>query len=336
MSEKIYAYLLRLFPSAFRRHYEEEALQLLHDRLRDEKGLFRRLRLTFDLLADLIKALPQAHRNSYAETAPAASLTSHFDSVPSFQVLRSEPLRRGTIVYAGIFSLTAIAAFLYVMQLPAPYHLAARNGRISPIEAVLERLNQPITADSARESSYPSGSASADTGRPETTTGAADQPAQSAHHISAARHLSPKPVAAPEHFSSASVIPHAAPLQPEGIRVPARSPNPFNISTPSDAAADLSGEWTLRAAEGDAVFPRRFVFKQDSGELRGTGGLEFAGQYRITHGLVAGDSVQFELTDGRQTFLYDLRIIHNEIGGTLSIKGTTETRVITVWLQRIR
>ncbi len=82
MSEKIYAYLLRLFPSAFRRHYEEEALQLLRDRLSDERGLFRRLRLSFDLMVDMIVALPQAYRNSYPDVTVAASLTPQFDGVP--------------------------------------------------------------------------------------------------------------------------------------------------------------------------------------------------------------------------------------------------------------
>ena len=38
MSEKIYAWLLRLYPSHFRKDYGGEALQLLRDRARNEKG----------------------------------------------------------------------------------------------------------------------------------------------------------------------------------------------------------------------------------------------------------------------------------------------------------
>ena len=38
MSEKIYAWLLRLYPSHFRKTYGEEALQLFRDRARDENG----------------------------------------------------------------------------------------------------------------------------------------------------------------------------------------------------------------------------------------------------------------------------------------------------------
>jgi hypothetical protein len=40
MSEKLYALLLRLYPSRFRRAYGDEAQQLVRDRLRDESGFF--------------------------------------------------------------------------------------------------------------------------------------------------------------------------------------------------------------------------------------------------------------------------------------------------------
>jgi hypothetical protein len=53
MSEKIYACLLRLFPSYFREAYGDEALQLFRDRAHEEKGFFPRVRLWLDLLADL-------------------------------------------------------------------------------------------------------------------------------------------------------------------------------------------------------------------------------------------------------------------------------------------
>jgi hypothetical protein len=38
MSEKIYAWLLRLYPSHFRDRYGEEALQLFRDRAAHERG----------------------------------------------------------------------------------------------------------------------------------------------------------------------------------------------------------------------------------------------------------------------------------------------------------
>ena len=54
MSEKIYTRLLRLYPSSFRKKYEAEALQLIRDRLRDERGFFKRARLWWDLVANVL------------------------------------------------------------------------------------------------------------------------------------------------------------------------------------------------------------------------------------------------------------------------------------------
>ncbi len=65
MSEKIYAWLLRLYPSQFREAYGSEALQLFRDRFRDETGFFRCLRLWFDLIVDLVISIPREY--GYAE-----------------------------------------------------------------------------------------------------------------------------------------------------------------------------------------------------------------------------------------------------------------------------
>jgi hypothetical protein len=45
MSEKIYTWLLRLYPCHFREAYGDAALQLFRDRWRDERGVFASLRL---------------------------------------------------------------------------------------------------------------------------------------------------------------------------------------------------------------------------------------------------------------------------------------------------
>jgi len=63
MSEKIYALLLRLYPSHFRVSYGEAALQLFRDRARDEKGFFPTVRLWLDLLADLAISVPREYRH---------------------------------------------------------------------------------------------------------------------------------------------------------------------------------------------------------------------------------------------------------------------------------
>jgi hypothetical protein len=165
MSEKIYVCLLRLFPSAFRERYEEEALQLLRDRLRDEKSFFPRLRLTFNLIADTVVALPQAYRNSYADSATASP---HFEGAPLFQALHSEPIRPAAIALAGVISLTALVTFAFMMGRSTPYRSAAPNGPRSPIESVIQRLNQTISPDST-DSAGPGAAepTSANTGRSE-------------------------------------------------------------------------------------------------------------------------------------------------------------------------
>lgn len=153
MSEKIYACLLRLYPPAFRRRYEEETIQLLHDRIRDEPGYLSRLRLGFDLIFDILHSLPQAYRNSYSysEAATLNSVTHTLDGVPSFQSLHNEPICRGTFVFAGTLTLTLLIAFGYVMELPIPSPAAQSNRPKSPVESVLERLNRQIPQGSEEE-----------------------------------------------------------------------------------------------------------------------------------------------------------------------------------------
>jgi hypothetical protein len=147
MFEKMYTRLLRLYPSRFRKEYEGEALQLIRDRLRDERGFCKRGRLLWDLVADVSAGLPQAYRNSYAATE-AASLSLYAEGIPSFKVLEEEPIGRGSILLGGTLSLATIAAFGFLLgrsmaHLPVP----GSNGRMSPIEAVVERLNRATAPD---------------------------------------------------------------------------------------------------------------------------------------------------------------------------------------------
>jgi hypothetical protein len=167
MSEKMYARLLRLYPSGFRKEYEGEALQLIRDRLRDETGLFKRTRLWLDLLTDLLAGLPQAYRSPYAMTE-AATLSPNTEGIPSFKVLDKEPLPRGSILVGGVVSLSGIAAFGFVLSRPITYlPIPGSNGRTSPIEAVLQHLNRAVGPDShAGGDRDAAKSASAGTGEP--------------------------------------------------------------------------------------------------------------------------------------------------------------------------
>jgi hypothetical protein len=148
MSEKIYARLLRLYPAHFRKQYEAEALQLIRDRLRDERGFYKRARLWWDLLTDILIALPSAHQNSYTVTE-AASLSFNAGSIPSFKILDEEPLERGSILVGGTISIILLAAFALLLSRQIAFRpVSGPNGRLSPIEAVMQHLNQPPVPDS--------------------------------------------------------------------------------------------------------------------------------------------------------------------------------------------
>jgi Protein of unknown function (DUF3738) len=152
MSEKIYARLFRLYPSSFRKEYEGEVLQLIRDRLRDETGFFKRARLWWDLVVDILAGLPSAYRNFYAVTE-AVSLSLNAAAIPSFKLLDEEPLGRGSILGGSTISLIALAAFTFVLSRPIAYQpLSGPNGRMSPIESVLQRLNRAPASDSAASS----------------------------------------------------------------------------------------------------------------------------------------------------------------------------------------
>src|SRR5579863_8770843 len=101
MSEKLYALLLKLYPNHFRREHGDEALRLVRDRARDEKGFLSRLRLWFDLLVDLAISLPREY--SKAPTSPIAA-AQPINGDPSFQLLAERPLNPALLFLAGMLS----------------------------------------------------------------------------------------------------------------------------------------------------------------------------------------------------------------------------------------
>ncbi len=160
MSEKIFACLLRLYPARFRRHYGAEAMELLRDRLRDERGVARRLRLWFDLLLDFAVGLPQAYSNSYAmvNTAPVPQDAS---GLPAFRVLDQEPLRPASVALGSVLAIAALAAFVFVMNHASAYHpfsslrgLAGHStSQANPdVEQVARALDDQMRAATAQQS----------------------------------------------------------------------------------------------------------------------------------------------------------------------------------------
>ncbi len=109
MSEKIYAWLLRLYPPQFREAYGAEALQLFRDRARDEKGFLPSLRLWLDLVADLAISVPGEYRSVQPALIRTPALRP-LDGLPSFYVQESELPRLGALLFGGMVSLVALCA----------------------------------------------------------------------------------------------------------------------------------------------------------------------------------------------------------------------------------
>ena len=108
MSEKIYGWLLRLYPSHFRQAHGEEALLLYRDRARDERGLVWRTRLWFDLLLDFAVSVPREYRR--AEPALAGASAQRLDGLPGFRLLEEQPPRPGVLFSGAFLSLVGFAA----------------------------------------------------------------------------------------------------------------------------------------------------------------------------------------------------------------------------------
>lgn len=149
MFEWIFTCLLRLYPSWFREVYADEIRWLIRERLHDEKGMLRKSRLCLDLVMDFAVGVFQAYRTVPSE-ATAVSAFPNTEGIPFFHVLNERKAGLGPLLLGSGFSLAALYLFSFILNLPSPYQpLSGSNGPISPIEAVLERLNQPVPARSS-------------------------------------------------------------------------------------------------------------------------------------------------------------------------------------------
>lgn len=136
MSEKIYAWLLRLYPAHFRKTCGEDAMQLFRDRARDERGFLSGLRLWFDLLGDLAISIPRQYRSVSA--AVAVSQAQHlWDGTPSFHILEAEALSLRSLFYGGIASLAVYGSLFFMIghggnlfHFPTPSRLSRYSGTI--------------------------------------------------------------------------------------------------------------------------------------------------------------------------------------------------------------
>ncbi|MGA8532104.1 MAG: hypothetical protein WB622_20435 [Acidobacteriaceae bacterium] len=109
MSEKIYRFLLHFYPSRFRRQYGDEAMQVFRDRLRDERGFFRRARLWLDVVRDLTVSAPREYGRAAGRPVRTAS------GVPSFLVLEEERLRPDMFLLGTVLAVVALGTFGYLL-----------------------------------------------------------------------------------------------------------------------------------------------------------------------------------------------------------------------------
>ena len=111
MSERVYGWLLRLYPSSFRQAYGEEAMQLFRDRWRDERAPLARVRLWRDVLADVALSAPREWRYGSAAVVVAQGQLA-WDGFPSFRVLDAETLDFRSLFRGGVAAVVVYGSLL--------------------------------------------------------------------------------------------------------------------------------------------------------------------------------------------------------------------------------
>lgn len=123
MCERLFALLLRLYPREFRRAYGADALQLIRDRSRDERGVLLQVRLCFDLIADLLALSLQ--RMSPAEPFLMSANASAVRT-PSFVILEPRPPRPQALAAGLVTSTLMFAAFSQMFYPVSPENWGIR------------------------------------------------------------------------------------------------------------------------------------------------------------------------------------------------------------------
>ena len=109
MFECLCTLLLRLYPAEFRRTYGREAVQLMRDRARDERGAFLRARLLMDLAIDLFATSLRGWQ------AGRPSLV-RIDGAPRFDIIDVHGLRPEALAAGILTSILLFASFTLLFQ----------------------------------------------------------------------------------------------------------------------------------------------------------------------------------------------------------------------------
>lgn len=229
MSEKIYARLLRLFPSRFRESYGEDALQLFRDRARDETGIFARIRLWLDLLADLVISVPREYFYAQPELL-SASAQRHMGGLPSFYILGNDAPRPGALVFGSALSLLALATFSALLS-----HGAMRRALHSSRDQ-----GRPPYARSAASERSPAAARSADdrhlVGSSESAATIPDR------HAGSAAPAGPSEAGQGDLRSSAVLRPAGSASEELQPAQPSVASSPSQTGTSSPVAASAAGD----------------------------------------------------------------------------------------------
>jgi hypothetical protein len=118
MFETLCALLLRLYPAEFRDAYGPDALQLMSDRARDERGVFRRVRLLMDLALDL--GATSLH-GWHASKPRLASI----DGPPRFDIIDAHRPSPVALAVGMVVSIVMFAAFTQLFRETPPLPKAA-------------------------------------------------------------------------------------------------------------------------------------------------------------------------------------------------------------------
>jgi len=125
MFERLCSLLLRLYPEGFRREYGRDAIQLMRDRAMHERGVFQRMRLLVDLVADLC--------STSLQWQPAPPALARLDGVPSFHIIEQHGPKPHVMAIGFFTSALMFASFallLRPMEFPnAPAQLGEGSGQ---------------------------------------------------------------------------------------------------------------------------------------------------------------------------------------------------------------
>lgn len=135
MSEKLYRQLLKLYPDHFRRIYGDEALRLVRDRIRSEKGFLAGLCLWMDLLRDLAISLPR----EYAQAPTRRILASQpLNGERSFPLLAERSLNPALLCLGATLSAVLFGVCAFVV---------AHNNRFPALLRIPPSVQELVQSD---------------------------------------------------------------------------------------------------------------------------------------------------------------------------------------------